>query len=159
LLDLSDEELELLIDKDPLVSGDMEAIQPGNGGGGTADRAPEPFLAVEPEPPAFEISLQEGETSSAAGAAPDELALEFDDYPHGLEIEPEITPTLEKISELNGPPAGLEHGPEDAAQFKPGPEQAWPQPDDSTDDFVIELSENDLDTLLEELRSTPKGAA
>lgn len=158
LLDLSDEELELLIDKESLRSGQMEAIPPESDRGGTGNREPEPVLAAEPAPSPFEISPPEGETPPAAGAAPDELVLEFEDYRHGLDSEPEITPTLsEPIPELNGVPTGLEEGPEDIAEFKPKSKQARPQPDDSTSDFVIELSENDLETLLEELRSTPKG--
>jgi hypothetical protein len=112
---------------------------------------------LTPEPTPFEISLPEGETQSAAETAQDELALEFDDYPHGLDSEPEITPTVELIPELLGDPKGLAQAHEDTDEFKLGPEQAWPEPEGSIDDFVIELSENDLETLLEELRSTPKG--
>jgi hypothetical protein len=150
LLDLSDDELELLIDK--------ESLESGSDGGGTGDRAPELLLADEPAPPAFEISLPEGEALSAAGAAPDELAQEFDDYPQGFKREPEITPTLELVPELVGGPTGLVEGAEGPAEFEPGPEQAWPLPDDSIDDFVIELTDNDLDALLEELSSTPKSS-
>ena len=58
-----------------------------------------------------------------------------------------------------GSPTGLEEGAKGPAEFKAGPEQAWLLPDDSIDDFVIELTDNDLDALLEELSSTPKGAA
>jgi hypothetical protein len=158
LLDLSDEELELLIDKESLRSGEMEAIPPESDRGGTTNREPEPLLAAEPAPSPVKIPPREGETPSATGAAQDELVLEFEDYRHGLDSEPEITPILaEPIPELNGVPRGLEKEPEDTVEFKRGSEQARPQPDDATNDFVIELSENDLDTLLEELRSTPKG--
>ncbi|MGA3115599.1 MAG: hypothetical protein ABSF90_14350 [Syntrophobacteraceae bacterium] len=155
LLDLSDEELELLIDRESFGSVEVEAIPPGSDRGSTGNRAPEPLLTPEPTP--FEISLPEGETQSAAETAQDELALEFDDYPHGLDSEPEITPTVELIPELLGDPKGLAQAHEDTDEFKLGPEQAWPEPEGSIDDFVIELSENDLETLLEELRSTPKG--
>ena len=37
------------------------------------------------------------------------------------------------------------------------PEKAEPGQDVSADDFVIELSENDLESLLKELNSTTKG--
>ncbi len=151
LLDLSDDELELLIDK--------ESLESRSDGGGTGNRVPEPLLADEPAPSAFEISLPEGETPSAAGAASYELAQEFDDYPQGFKREPEITPTLELVPELVGGPTGLKEWAEDPAEFIPGPEQPWPLPNDSTNDFVIELTDNDLDALLEELSSTPKGAA
>jgi hypothetical protein len=151
LLDLSDAELELLVDK--------ESLESQSDGGGTGNRVSEPLLADEPAPSAFGISLPEGETPSTAGAAPDELAQEFDDYPQAFKREPEITPTLESFPELVGDPTGLEEGAESPAEFKAGPEQAWPLPDNSIDDFVIELTDNDFDALLEELSSTPKGAA
>ena len=157
LLDLSDEELELLIDKESLRSGEMEAIPPESDRGGTTNREPEPLLAAEPAPSPVKIPPPEGETPSATGAAQDVLVLEFEDYRHGRDSEPEITPTVELIPELLGDPKGLAQAHEDTDEFKLGPEQAWPEPEGSIDDFVIELSENDLETLLEELRSTPKG--
>lgn len=151
LLDLSDEELELLIDKESLGSG--------SDSGGTDNSEPEPLLAAEPAPSAFEISQPEGETTSGAAEAPDELAQEFDEYPKGFKSEPEITPNLELVPEPTGDQAELKEGPEDPAESKPGSEEALLLPDDSTNDFVIELSDNDLDALLEELGSTPKGTA
>lgn len=151
LLDLSDDELELLIDKESLESGSDRGV--------TGDRVPEPLSAAEPVPSAFGILLPEGELPSAVGAAPDELAQEFDDYPQGFQREPEITPTPGLVAELIGGSTELEEGAEGPAEFKPGYEQAWPLPDDSTNDFVIELTDNDLDALLEELGGTPKGAA
>jgi hypothetical protein len=202
LLDLSDEELELLIDKESLGSGNVS--------GGTDNRLPEPILADEPAASAFEISPPEGETQPEAVAAPDELAmesdehtqrfqgetqseavaapddlalefderlqkflqgetqseavvppdelaLEFDEFPQKFHSEPEITPNIEPTPELIADPAGLKEGSENPAECKPGSEQAWLLPDDSANDFVIELSENDLDALLEELGSSPKG--
>lgn len=151
LLDLSDDELELLIDKESLESRSDE--------GDTDNRLPEPLLPDEPAPSASGISLPEGETPPEAGAAPDELAQEFDDYPQVFKKEPDITPTIEPFPELVGGSTGLEEGAGGPAEFKAGPEQAWPLPDNSIDDFVIELTDNDLDALLEELSSTPKGAA
>lgn len=149
--DLSDDEIELLIDK--------ESLESGSNGGGTGNRIPELLLDDEPAPSAFENSMPEGETSSAAGDAPDELALEFDDYPQRFQREPEITPTRELSPEDLGDTTGLDEGAEGPAESKRGCEQTWELPDESIDDFVIELTDNDLDALLKELSSTPKGSA
>ena len=53
LLDLSDEELELLIDRESLGSVEVEATQPGSDRGSTGNRAPEPLLTPEPTPLKF----------------------------------------------------------------------------------------------------------
>ncbi len=159
LLDLSDEELELLIDGESLGSVETEATPRGSNSDRTGNRAPELLSTAEAAPAPFEISQTEGETQSVAETAKDELVMEFDDYPNGLDSEPEITPTLEPVTESLGARKEFAEIPKDTDEFKLRPERAKSEPDDPTDDFVIELSENDLDTLLEELRSTPNGEA
>lgn len=148
LLDLSDKELELLIDK--------ESAGNGSDRGAMGNRGSELVQAAEPAPSALETSPPRDETPAVAA---DDRAVDFDDHPHGLDSEPEITTGHYPVSEPAGGARGLKEEPEGPAELKPAPEQAWSAPDDSTSDFVIELSDNDLDSLLEELGSTPKGAA
>ncbi len=218
LLDLSDEELELLIDKDALgydetdatlTEGLSEVAKPPREQFAAVEPIPmavepipmaaEPIpLAIEPITPAIEFSLPEvktpagpetdkptlnvddfleglgakpspkspstshleGEIPSAAVPAANELVLDFDDPSLDLDTDLELTFALEPISESSDSPAGIEKAPKAPAALEPAFDPARPQTDDSTDDFVIELSDNDLDALLEELGgTTPKGAA
>ncbi len=161
LIDLSDDELELLVDKEYLGSGGMDAVleEAEKDTNGTGKPSSGPLSAGEPVASALEISPPDGQTPSAAGPVPGEAIPNLDDFPRGFESEPESAPTLEQVPESIGDPVGLNESPEAPAQFKPESRQARPQPGDSADDFVIELSENDLESLLEELGSTPKGKA
>jgi hypothetical protein len=113
LLDISDEELELLIEQDSLESNDQQEIQSDSGG-----------IAM----------VQEVDTSSNG-----ELELSLDDF---FEMENETKadnqPGLTAASP--GVPA---MPPAEAAQSN-----------DSTDDFVIDLSESDLDDLLKRLEES-----
>jgi hypothetical protein len=264
LLDLSDEELDLLVDKESLESHGMSALLSETDGNGTVKSHPELLSLAEPFPPSFEILLPEEEPSSPAaqtsdvviqtldefsrelesaglareeviqtsddfpresesaaqtpdvaiqtldefsrglesaglareeviqipddfpreldsaepapdevvqthdefsrelepaGLTPEEVIQTPDDFSLELESEPKTSPALELAPESTGDPEILEENLEARDEFEPAPQTAPPQPEDPTDDFVIELSENDLETLLEELGSTPKGAA
>jgi len=157
LLDLSDEELELLIDKESLGSGEDAALQQGlmddNGG-----RHPGLPSAGEFPAPVMANSPFESDTTSAAGPSADELDFSLDDYPLEIEDKTELFSAFEPAPEFIGNATEVEQRPEAPAGFKADTQQSRPQLDDPTNDFVIELSENDLETLLEELGTTVKGA-
>ncbi|MGA2401372.1 MAG: hypothetical protein ABSG91_06670 [Syntrophobacteraceae bacterium] len=161
LLDLSDEELELLIDEEPFATGTEQAGMQGSSSDGSGGSVPGPFSPAEPAPPAFQTGPGEDKTPSAAGTAQDELLSDPDHDLPLLEDKRQAAPTGEPIPKLTGDLPGLkEEGPKSApAEFRAPPEQAAPKPEESTDDFVIELSENDLDILLRELGSSLKGEA
>ncbi len=160
LLDLSDEELELLIDEGPSATGTEQAIAQGNDSDAAAGSVPVPFSPAEPAPPAFQTGPAEGKLPSAAGTAQGELRLDLE---YGLpeledkretaagELIPKFTDDLPELKE---------EGPKGApAEFRAPVDKAAPKPEESTDDFVIELSENDLENLMRELDSPPKNEA
>ena len=153
LLDLSDQELELLIDNGPSASPQQE-IAPESGSHDAGVSVSEFFSAAEQEP----LTLETGpvETPLAAGTAHG-----IDDYLTPPDNKAQSASTGELIPKFIGDLPGLKRElPKiDRAQFEASPEQAEPKPDGSTDDFVIELSENDLESLLQELNSTTKGEA
>jgi hypothetical protein len=150
LLDLSDQELELLIEKGPFASDTKQAIGTQSGPYDTDMSVLEPSSRAELEegPPAFETGPVE--TPLTAGAA---HALGDDLTPH--DDKPQTAPIPEFISELPG--LGPEVPKSAPAEFAAPTEPAGSKLDELTDDFVIELSENDLDTLLQELNSTTSG--
>jgi hypothetical protein len=153
LLDLSDQELELLIDNGPFSSSQKETA-PESGSHDAGVSVSEFFPAAEQEP----LTLEAGpvETPLAAGNTHG-----IDNYLTPPDNKAQTAPTGELIPKFIGDLPGLKRElPNiDPAQFEAPPEQAEPKPDGSTDDFVIELSENDLESLLKELNSTTKGEA
>jgi len=158
LLDLSDEELDLLIEKESLENDEMSSVLPEGDANGTGEYHSQMFSSGEPMPSSPEISLPEDETPTSAGRAPEDVIQVSNDFPRGLESELETAPTLELVAESVDDLDGLEGDLEVPDESKPDPQQARPQTEGPTDDFVIELSENDLETLLEELGRNPKGA-
>lgn len=113
LLDISDEELELLIEQDSLESNDKQDIQSASSG-----------IAM----------VQEVDTSSDG-----DLELSLDDF---FEMENE---TL--ADNQQGLTAASRGGP-------PTPPAEAARSNDSMDDFVIDLSESDLDDILKRLEET-----
>ncbi|MGO9312690.1 MAG: hypothetical protein ACLQDI_08135 [Syntrophobacteraceae bacterium] len=148
LLDLSDQELELLIDKGPLESPEQEIVI-GSSSNDAVLSTMEFFAQAEQKPPAFETSPVETPLKTETAHGPDSAA--------------QTASTGELIPKFIGDLPGLkrEVTESDPEQFVAPPEQAGPvpEPDGSTDDFVIELSENDLDSLMKEMNGTTKGKA
>lgn len=152
LLDISDEELDLLIDEeDPPVSGKVEATAPESLTGGMDTGSVEEVSAAGSAPASPEILPAAEEKPPAVDQAPDEPVLNFDQYPQDVELG--AVPAIDSISELIDNPTAFEEAPTTLSG------QPSEQIEAPTDGFVIELSENDLETLLEELDATPKGAA
>jgi hypothetical protein len=153
LLDLSDQELELLIDNGPFASSQQEIV-PESGSHDAGVSVSEFFSAAEQEP----LTLETGPIETPLAA---ENAHGLDDYLTPPASKAQTAPTGELIPKFMGDLPGLKRElPKiDPAQFEAPPEQAEPKPDGPTDDFVIELSENDLESLLKELNSTTKGEA
>ena len=151
LLDLSDQELELLIDNGPFTSPQQETV-PGSGSADAGMSVPEFLSPADEEPPASETGPVE--TPLSAGTAHG-----LDDYLTPPDNKAQTASTGELIPKFIGDLPGLKRElPEiDPAQFEAPPEKAEPGQDGSADDFVIELSENDLESLLKELNSTTKG--
>jgi hypothetical protein len=117
LLDLSDEELELLIDKDTFAPDGVKAQDHPGSDMKVSGRAP---ASAEPQ---MDGDLFQG--------------LDWDEqFPDFKDNSPVIA---EGPSEVKSPP-----------------DQAVQQPAESADEFVIEISENDLESLLKELDGTPK---
>ena len=155
LLDLSDQELELLIDKGPLESPQQETVI-GSSSDDAVLSTSEFFSQAEQKPPAFETGPVETPLKT-------ETAYGLDNYLTPPDSDAQTAPTGELIPKFIGDLPGLkrEVTESDPEQFVVPPEQAGPvpEPDGSTDDFVIELSENDLDSLMKELKGTTKGEA
>ncbi len=161
LLDLSDEELDLLIDKGTFVGGDT---QPANQTRGDTENAvftiSQPLSSVEPSSPVFKTEPAQTETPLASGPEEFELVLGTNDYPLELKDEPAVAPPGGLDPEFTPDPAKRAEGPNGAhAEVEALPEQAAPQCGESGDDFVIELSEDDLDNLLVKLSHPPIGEA
>jgi len=148
LLDLSDQELELLIDKGPFA-GSQQETAPGNNSSDAVLSTSEFFSQAEQEPPALET--KPAETALAA-----ETTQGLDNYLTPPDSSAQTASTGDLIPKVIGDLPGLKREvPESAPEQSAAPlEQAG-----AKDDFVIELSENDLDSLLKELNSNTKGEA
>ncbi len=153
LLDLSDQELELLIDNGPFADPQQGIVQ-GSSSDDSGVSVSDFLLPAEQEPPVFETGPVETPLSTGTAHG-------LDEYLTPPDNKAQTAPTGELIPEFIGELPGLKREvPESApAEFGALPEQAGPKPDGSTDDFVIELSETDLESLLKELNSTTKGEA
>jgi hypothetical protein len=175
LLDLSDEELEMLIDSEALENGNLEAIPKNNVSGGNSSQPPEQLSDPDFELPAAEFLSPEAGTESDLAMGDPDLSLE--DCPPVPDIESELTFI---IPALNDDPAGLEasdlHPPDDPLppdpelsekppiddslrEFEQSPENDvdldLPELEDFTNDFVIDFSDQDFDALIEELSAIP----
>ncbi len=161
LLDLSDDELELLIEKEP-EGGETKPISLGSDSDAVAGKAPEPVSFVEPFPPTAESAavpvkdVQPGfDQFEIEEAAPELQAAQFEGGGKAKEETGDLVidfledPFSEPDAGAKGSPAGLEAKP---PKTEPHPDKT------SDDDFVIELSENDLDALLAELGSSSEEA-
>jgi hypothetical protein len=192
LLDLSDEEIELLIDEDALERGNMEApgeeaheIIPGESAEvNNLQPADDHLSALEIEIPAVDLPLQEVQLEEPAASKPafgagnrdEAVEIVMEAAPASVEVAPAISELIGNATDLgvfdsSGPPNSkitenslsdtpwsdglltLEMGTELKAEKPARP------PEDPTNDFEIDFSESDLDSLLEELGSSPKGAA
>ena len=125
---------------------------PGSGSAVAGMSVPEFLSPADEEPPASETGPVETPLSA-------ETAHGLDDYLTPPDNKAQTASTGESIPKFIGDLPGLKRElPEiDPAQFEAPPEKAEPGQDGSADDFVIELSENDLESLLKELNSTTKG--
>ncbi len=159
LLDLSDDELELLIDKDPNQSEEAKPIWLGEDREESAGKTSEPPSLAEP--------VSAAETSGPAPEKDVEPDLSF--APFGVEDTSENSlfksegKTREEADELtldfaDDPFMELDQTPKASpAEFEAPAKKKEKSPDKTgDDDFVIELSENDLDALLEELGGSRK---
>ena len=162
LLDLSDEELDLLIDNRAFVSDDME---PGIQTRADTDDAdftlPESLSSAEPAPPVLKMDPAETATPSEPASGEIELTFEPDDYlPESKDEPAAAAPTITMDQEFTLDLPELDRVPGIAAsELEAFQEPGGPQNGKSEDDFVIELSEDDLDSLLLELSHPPKGEA
>ena len=188
LLDLSDEEIELLIDKDALEGDDAEAIVKDDIADSAGLRPSEHLSVSELEPPAAGLSLPEVEAAAEAGArepAETEAITARDDCHQTPDIEIGVAPDMQEFAvnptdlEVSDPsPQAHSAIPgSEVSEDHPSPaagsdkrhrlgktpevraEQVRPQLDNPANDFVIEFSENEFDAFLEELGSTPEGPA
>ena len=135
LLDISDEELELLIDQDSPGAAQNEATRST---GQTV--SPSESIAM---PVLDDVSLDDG------------LTLSFDDFD---ETESE-TKTRDLSADTLGEPAWLQNEPPLTLEFEHAEEQSARKPEESGNDFIIDLSESDLDALLKRLESNSKEGA
>jgi hypothetical protein len=156
LLDLSDEELDLLIDKGAFATGEAEVATklPDN----ACDEGPS-ILAGSAGPASGVLGTEpvKVETVAELEDAEFELIFEADDYPPELKDKPAVAPAGNPNPEFTVNLPGFEerlNG--DCPGFEALPEQAGPKYGEPKDDFVIELSEDDLDSLLVELSHPPK---
>ncbi|MDR3568424.1 MAG: hypothetical protein P4L43_10385 [Syntrophobacteraceae bacterium] len=115
LLDLSDAELERLIER---------------------DQSPEISMPAE-----------------ADTALRDELTLNFDDFDEPVN-ETKPSDGLELLAHSRTAPGWSENDPPLTLEFEHAPDQ---RPEASSDDFVIDLSESDLDALLKRLEDNSEG--
>jgi hypothetical protein len=161
LLDLSDEELDLLIDRGTFENCDA---QPAFETRTAADDAefiiPESMSQAGPASPAFKIEPEVGEAQSAEGLDEFELILGPDDCLPIPEEGPSAPPPGMPDSELTLDLSQLE----EEHHLAPAEIEALPEPDgqnhgESDDNFVIELSEEDFDNVLVELSRFPKDEA
>ena len=162
LLDLSDEELDLLIDNRAFVSDEMEpAIQTRADTDDVDFTIPESLSSAEPAPPVLKIEPAETETPSEPSSGEIELTFEPDDHLPESKDEPvAAASTITMDQELTLDLQELDRVPGIAAsELEAFQEPGGPQNNKSEDDFVIELSEDDLDSLLMELSHPPKGEA
>ncbi|MDR3557567.1 MAG: hypothetical protein P4L55_22650 [Syntrophobacteraceae bacterium] len=132
LLDISDEELELLIEQDSLESNDKSTGPMETGG------SKQPGKPVS-SPPAGSASSEIGMVQGVDASSDGDLELSLDDF---FEMENET-----KADHQPGLTANSHGGP-----ATPPAEAA--QSNDSMDDFVIDLSESDLDDLLKRLEES-----
>lgn len=137
LLDLSDEELESLIDNDTFGNEERQKLQQPTGA--MAGGREIPFS------PSAEMTLSE-----PAGASPfEDQVLSFDDF-HEASEKPG---PLDREPGFGGQSLRLEDEPVLSLEF----EHAAPPAADG--DFVIDLSESELETLLKRLEGSPNEEA
>jgi hypothetical protein len=162
LLDLSDEELDLLIDKAAFSNGDLEQAISTPVKTDDADFALPKSLSP-PEPAPLVLAAEPAEIQTPAPPESDDLELIFEPDAHLPEtrdetpadaspvaMNPDLTLNLTELDEVPGIAA---------SEFEPFLEPDEPPSDKSEDDFVIDLSEDDLDSLLVELSHPPKEEA
>jgi hypothetical protein len=160
LLDLSDEELDLLIDEKAFATGDIgPAIQTRTDTDDVDFTLPECLSSSDPAPEAFKIEPAEVKMSPVPPSGDLELIFDSNDYLPQFRDEPAAAaPTITLNQELSLDLPELDRVPGVAAsEFEAFQQPGGPQNCKSEDDFVIELSEDDLDSLLVELSHPPKG--
>ncbi len=133
LLDISDEELELLIES----PGDSPKEKTRSTG-----QTVSPSQSI-----AMPVLAEE--------SPDDALTLSFDDFD---ETENETT-TLDLSADTLGEPAWLQNEPPLTLEFEHAEEHPARRPEESGNDFIIDLSETDLDTLLKRLEDNSKQQA
>lgn len=157
LLDLSDEELDLLIDKGAFATSEAKAgmQQTGNAldeGSSIIAGFDGPASAVSAikEPAKAETGVESVDSAL-------DLVFEPDDYTPELKDKTAISYTGDPDPEFTIDLPGFEERLDvNEIEFEALPNQAGSTHDESKDDFVIELSEDDLDSLLVELSHPAK---
>lgn len=151
LLDLSDEELEQLIDQDSPDTGKREETLPDDLPGISMDEYLDETFSLPETDPQSPIAAP----AQSEAASDQEMTLNFDDFFDATDAaKPEDSPDLPGDS--LGEPAWLKNEAPLTLQFEPAPEQAARPPEESGNDFVIDLSESDLDALLKRLEDDTK---
>jgi hypothetical protein len=161
LLDISDEELDLLIDKGSFPNGGPQPqVQLRDDSSDVEFTIPDSLFMDEQASETFKIEPAQSQTPSVPGFGEIEPSLEFQDYLPGLKSKPAEVPSALPDLDLSLDLPELDTGKGAApAQFEGLSGLTRPQGGQSEDDFVIELSEDDLDSLLVELSHPPKGEA
>ncbi len=153
LLDLSDEELELLIDRDTFANGEKGQIQSTPLMEAEGAKEPDgPFFSLQSASASPEIAMIE----EAAAFPDEELSLSLEDF-YETENEAQAPHRLDLAPDSGGEPVRLENSAGPTPEFENAAEQCAVRPDDLTDDFVIDLSESDLDALLKRLEDSTSG--
>lgn len=155
LLDLSDEELELLIEQDASEQGEKEQIEPTALADGEGDTYPQELPSSPEEVSAsLEIAMPEEPEASPVASPVEEPLLSFEDFletdtPDRLDLAADSSEAQERPDSDKGPSPELEHAVEHS-EARPG---------DPEKEFVIDLSESELDALLERLEGDTKRKA
>jgi hypothetical protein len=162
LLDLSDEELEQLIDQDSPDTGKREETLPGDLLGISMDEYLDETFSLPETDPQSPIAMTSQSPSAvpaqSEAASDEEMTLNFDDFFDATDAaKPGDSHDLPGDS--LGEPAWLKNEAPLTLQFEPAPEQAPRRPEESENDFVIDLSESDLDALLKRLEDDTKTKA
>lgn len=158
LLDLSDEELEQLIDQDSPDGGKREETLPGDMLELSMDEYPVEYLDETLSPRQTDPQSPIAAPAQSEAASDEEMTLNFDDF---FDATDEAKPgdSLDVPGDPLGEPAWLKNEAPLTLQFEPAPEQPPQRPEESANDFVIDLSESDLDALLKRLEEDTKTKA
>lgn len=154
LLDLSDEELELLIEKDSPGNGEREKIESTDVMEGALSWVETASVSTEIAMPEEIYALPEETYALPA----EDQGLSFEDF---FETEKETTTPdlLDLETDFLGESGRLEDAPILTLELEHAAEHSAVAPGDSANDFVVDLSESELESLLKRLEGASKEEA